>query len=421
MNRRSFLRLGGAAALTPPMAALLAACGSGDSDDVSTAVQEGTAGSPIGKNTGPPRPVKLGIIALTDCASLVMAKELGYFAERNLDVTIEKQASWPATRDNLVNGQIDGAHCLFGMPFSVATGIGGSGGTPLKIAMMLNNNGQAITLKKDFADVGYGDLAAAKAALERKEPTLAMTFPGGTHDVWLRYWLHATKVDRAKVKIIPVPPPNMVENMKAGNMEGYCVGEPWNAVAVQQGIGFTHLTTQDLWLNHPEKALVVNERFAAERSDVLEDVMAAVLKASRWLDDLANRASASKTIGDPAYVNAPAADIEGRLLGRYDLGAGLPARTYEGNQMVFSRDGAVNLPRRAHGVWYLAQYQRFGLLKEPPPYMQLVDDIILRDLYAKVAAAEGIAVPGDDMAPFDVQLDGVSFDPTRPEEEASRP
>ncbi|MEO6120665.1 MAG: CmpA/NrtA family ABC transporter substrate-binding protein [Acidimicrobiales bacterium] len=419
MDRRSFLRMGGAAALTPGVAALLAACGSSDETaDAPTTVPEGTAVTPT---SGPPRPVKLGFIALTDCASLVMAKELGYFAERNLDVTLEKQASWPATRDNLINGQIDGAHCLYSMPYSVATNIGGSGGTPLKIAMMLNNNGQAITLKKDFADVGYLDLVAAKAALERKEPTLAMTFPGGTHDMWLRYWLHATKVDRSKVKIIPVPPPNMVENMKAGNMEGFCVGEPWNAVAVRQGIGFTHMTTQDMWLNHPEKALVVNETFAAQKSDVLEDVMADVLKASKWLDDLANRAKAAVTIGDPAFVNAPAPEIEGRLLGKYELGPGLSPKTYQGDQMVFYRDGAVNFPRRSHGVWALAQYQRFGLLKETPPYMQLVDDIILTDLYAKVATAEGIAIPADDMIPFDVKLDSTTFDPTKPEAEVARP
>lgn len=141
--------------------------------------------------------------------------------------------------------------------------------------MVLNNNGQAITLNKHFANVGYGDLEAARAALESKSPTVAMTFPGGTHDTWLRYWLRATKADASKVKIIPVPPPEMVANMKVGNMDGYCVGEPWNAVAVAQGIGFTHLTTQDLWRFHPEKALVVGERFAAEQPDVLADLMAA--------------------------------------------------------------------------------------------------------------------------------------------------
>ena len=404
--------------LGPTLASLLAACG----DDATTSSAAAGTGSSSStpRSSVAPRPVKLGFIALTDCSSLVMAKELGYFAERDLDVTLEKQQSWPATRDNLLNNGLDGAHCLFGMPFSLATGLGGQG-TGLKIAMVLNNNGQAITLNKDFASVGYGDLAKAKAALESKEPTLAMTFPGGTHDTWLRYWLKATGADSSKVKIIPIPPPQMVANMKAGAMDGFCVGEPWNAVAVQQGIGFTHLTTQDLWLNHPEKALVVSEKFATEKAGVLEDVMAAVLKASQWLDDFSNRPKAAEVVGAANYINAPPADIAGRLAGRYDLGAGLPAKTYDGDQMVFFRDGQVNLPRRAHAIWFMAQYQRFGLLKEPPPYQQIADGIILRDVYEKVAAAEGIEVPDDDMAPFDVKLDGVTFDPAKPEEEVKRP
>ena len=233
--------------------------------------------------------VRLGFIALTDCAPIVMAKELGNFAERGLDVSVEKQASWAALRDAVINNQIDGAHCLFGMPFSVASGIGGQGATTLKIAMMLNQNGQAITLDNSFKEVGYGDLAAAGASLKAKTPTptptptptLAMTFPGGTHDIWLRYWLAACKVDPATLKIIAIPPPQMVANMKTNNMDGYCVGEPWNAQAVFEKIGFTHLTTQDLWTNHPEKALVVNEKIATERTAVLKHVIGAILKASK--------------------------------------------------------------------------------------------------------------------------------------------
>ncbi|MGH9156507.1 MAG: CmpA/NrtA family ABC transporter substrate-binding protein [Acidimicrobiales bacterium] len=411
MDRRGFLRAGAGMVLAPALGGLLGACGSESS---------GPSSGPGTTKGGTSRRVRIGFIALTDCASVVMADKLGYFAERDLEVSVEKQSSWPATRDNLVNGELDAAHCLFGMPFSLATGVGGSGSS-LKVAMMLSQNGQAITLNKDFANVGYGDLAAARRALESKTPTLAMTFPGGTHDIWLRYWLKATGADPAKVKVIPIPPPQMVANMKVGNMDGYCVGEPWGAVAVDQGIGFTHLTTQDLWRFHPEKALVVNDRFAAERQEVLADVMGAVLKASRWLDDPANRAKAATTVADPAYVNAPAADIEGRLLGRYDLGAGLPPKTYAGDQMVFFRDGMVNAPRRAHAVWFMAQYQRLGLLKEAPPFQSLADSLILRDLYEKVAAKEGVEVPDDDMAPFEVQLDNATFDPAKPQAEVARP
>ena len=407
IGRRRFLRLTGSAALATSLAGLLAACGDALSSSSSTGATSG-------------RKVRLGFIALTDCAPLVMAKELGYFAERGLDVELIKQANWPGTRDNLLNGQIDGAHCLFSMPMSVAARIAGKGTTDLKIAMVLNNNGQAITLNKDLAPAGYGNLGAARDVLEAKSPTLAMTFPGGTHDTWLRYWLKATKADLASVKIIPVPPPQMVANMKVGNMDGYCVGEPWNAVAVQQGIGFTHLTTQDLWLHHPEKALVVNPQFATARKDVLMDVMGAVLKAAKWLDDLGNRPKTATTIGAANYVNAPAKDIEGRLQGRYELGAGLGEKTYTGNQMMYFRDGKTSAPRRGHAIWFLSQYQRFGLLKEPPPYTKLADEIILRDLYEQVAGKEGIDVPGDDMAPFQVKLDGVTFDPGKPDEEAKR-
>jgi nitrate/nitrite transport system substrate-binding protein len=368
------------------------------------------------------REVKLGFIALTDCASIVMAQELGYFDELELDVSVEKQQSWPATRDALQNGQIDGAHCLFSMPLSVATGIGGSGARDLKIAMTLSNNGQAITLANDFAAAGYGDLAAAKATLaEAGTPTLAMTFPGGTHDTWLRYWLLAAGVSLADVKIDPIPPPQMVQNMSVGNTNGYCVGEPWNAVAVQQGIGFTHLATQDLWEHHPEKALVVSEQFASERTDVLKDVMAAVLEASKWLDDPTNRSDAADVLGTANYVNAPADDIRGRLTGTYDLGGDLGETTFDGNQMVFFRDGATNLPRKSHAIWFMTQFQRFGYLDEAPPYEEIASEIILSDLYAEVAEAAGVTIPDDDMQPFDLKLDGVTFDPTKPDEEAARP
>ncbi len=304
---------------------------------------------------------------------------------------------------------------------SVATKIGGTGVSDLKIAMMLSNNGQAITLKKDFAAAGYGDLAAAKAVLEHKAPALAMTFPGGTHDTWLRYWLKATKVDPSKVDIKPIPPPQMVANMKVGTMDGYYVGEPWNAAAVDEGIGFTHLATQDLWQHHPEKALVTNAQFASQSKDVLIDVMVATLRAAKWLDNLDSRPKAAEVIDAANYINTAASNIEGRLQGKYVIGAGLPDRTYSGDQMMFFRDGLVNAPRRAHVIWFLSQYQRFGLLKEAPPYTKIADELLLQDLYGLAANKAGIVLPDDDMAPFEVKLDGVTLDPRKLDEEARRP
>jgi nitrate/nitrite transport system substrate-binding protein len=414
MDRRTFLRLAGLAAAAPPIGALLSACGNPPVEGSSPAPAAAASGA------GTNRKVRLGFIALTDCASIVMAKELGYFAERGLDVSVEKQASWAATRDNLLNNEIDGGHVLSCMPFSVATGIGGTGARSLRIAMMLNNNGQAISLSKDYAGVGYGDLDKLRAAFQGKAPTLAGTFPGGTHDTWLRYWLKAARVDSSNVKLITIPPAQMVANMKVSAMDGFCVGEPWGAQTVAQNVGFTHINTQDIWKHHPEKALVVTEKFATERPDVLMDVMGAVLKASKWLDDLANRKKAAETVGAASYVNAPPSEIEGRMLGQYDLGSNIGPRTYSDDYMVFHRNGAVNAPRRGHGIWWMTQYRRFGLLKDDPPYQELVDTLILRDLYEQVAAKEGIDVPDDDMTPFHIKLDNTTFDPRKPLEEANR-
>jgi nitrate/nitrite transport system substrate-binding protein len=203
-------------------------------------------------------------------------------------------------------------------------------------------------------------------------------------------------------------------------MDGYCVGEPWNAVAVAQGIGFTHLATQDLWLHHPEKALVVNERTAAEKG-VMSALIGATLQACKWLDDMDNRKEAAKTIGGAAYVNAPPEEIEGRMLGTYELGAGLGTKEFGGRQMLFHRDGQTNAPRRSYGYWALAQYQRLGLLPSMPDAKSIVDAIVLRDLYEEVASKEGVDVPDDDMAPFPVKLDGVEFDPKHAADEAKRP
>lgn len=363
--------------------------------------------------------IKLGIIPLTDCAPLVIAFEKGIFKKYGLNVQISKEASWANVRDKLLTGELQGAHCLFGMPFSVYTGIGGNAGAELPIAMMLNNNGQSITLSNEFCgkvkprDIAGVSNAVSEMAL-KKDLTFAGTFPGGTHDTWLRYWLAASGVDQNKVKIITIPPPQMVANMKVGNMDGFCVGEPWNQVAVKQQTGFTHLATQDIWKNHPEKALVLNKTFSTDRREDVKKVMKAILEASIWLDDLKNRDEAAEIIGRPSYVNAPAAEIATRLKGVYDMGCDYGQVVYDDDYMVFHRGGETNYPRKAYGIWYMAQYVRFKYLDKEPDYQAIADRLILQDLYEEVAGEMNIPVPDDDMKPFTIELDGVTFDPAEP-------
>lgn len=383
-----------------------------------------TSAMPVnnGEGTGSQEVIRLGFIPLTDCAPLVMAKELGLFEKYGVKVEVSKEASWANVRDKILTGELDGAHCLYSMPFSVYTGVGGKAGSEMKIAMVLSNNGQAISLSKDFCGkVGFkqtnkvAPVVAAKLKAD-KEVTFAMTFPGGTHDIWLRYWLAAAGVSQRTSKIITIPPPQMVANMKVGNMDGYCVGEPWNGLAVKQNIGFTEISSQDIWKHHPEKALVVNKKFSEARREDLKNVMKAVLEACKWLDNRANRKKAAAIIGKPQYVNAPADVIEARLMGDYNLGCDLGTQIYTDDYMQFYRGGETNLPRKGHAIWFMTQFVRFDYLQVAPDYKSIADKLIMQDLYQEVAKSMGIKVPADDMKPFVLALDKVTFDPNKPDE-----
>lgn len=427
MNRRGFLRrLSGVVALSASVGSiggLLSACSTPATEKApSPAAQVAPGGDPA-TAAAKGQPIRIGFIPLTDASSVIMAGELGLYAKHGVNVEVVKEASWANVRDKLLTGDLEAAHCLFGMPFSVYTGVGGTAGKELPIAMVLNTNGQAITLSKDLfrPAVGYGIPEVKKVGpvvadllKSGREMTFAMTFPGGTHDMWLRYWLAAAGVSQDAVKIITIPPPQMVANMKVGNMDGFCVGEPWPGVAVKEDIGFTQVATQDMWKHHSEKALVLNKTFSDSRLADVKKVMEAVLEAATWLDVPENRQKAAPIVGGQAYVNAPSEVIDARLAGKYDLGAGLGEHIYSDDSMLFSNGGKVSFPRKGHGIWFMAQYVRFGYLKDQPEYTKVADKLIMQDLYREVAKSMNVAVPDDDMQPIVPQIDGISFDPKDP-------
>jgi nitrate/nitrite transport system substrate-binding protein len=392
-------------------------------------IQKGAAFTLAGGLTGLMRgmaqgsKLKIGFIALTDAAPAIMAGELGLFKKYGLDVEVTKEASWATVRDRVLNGELNAAHCLFGMPLSVHMGIGGPAGRVMPIGLVFNTNGQAITLSnQDFGGkVGFKDLEGAGKAIlakkaENKPLTFAMTFPGGTHDLWLRYWLGAAGVSPVSdVKVITIPPPQMVANMSVGNMDGYCVGEPWNGVAVKQGIGFTTVATQDVWKHHSEKALVFNNEFYTAKKDEAKAMAKAILEACKWLDNIANRREAAKVIAQRQYVNAPADVIDARLQGVYEMGSNLGKKNYTDDYMLFHKGGSVNVPRKSHAIWFLAQYKRWGMVKGAVEYQKVADAIIQDEFYKEVARDLKIAVPNDDMQPLTGFIDGVVFDPKNPE------
>jgi len=360
--------------------------------------------------------LSIGFIALTDCASVVMAHELGLFRKHGLDVTLSKQPSWAAIRDRVGLGELDAAHMLYGQVYGVHLGIGGPQ-QDMAILMGLNHNGQGIILSNQLRDQGVVDGASLKKLIDRKQRqyTFAQTFPTGTHAMWLFYWLAAAGIDPLRdVKVITVPPPQMVANMRAGNMDGYCVGEPWGgARAIQEGIGFTATTTQAMWRNHPEKVLGTTREFVERYPNTARAMIRAVLEASRYIDNMTNRDHVAAVISDAAYVNAPAEVIAGRLRGEYENGLG--RKWQDADHMKFFNEGEVNYPYLSHGMWFLTQQRRWGLLQHDVDYLAVAQQVNQVDLYSIVARSMGIAVP-DSPLKAERLFDGVLWNPTRPAE-----
>ncbi|MDI1260734.1 CmpA/NrtA family ABC transporter substrate-binding protein [Aquabacterium sp.] len=358
--------------------------------------------------------VKIGFIPLTDCASVVMASVLGFDKKYGVKIIPSKEASWAGVRDKLVNGDLHMAHALYGLIYGVHLGVGGPK-KDMAVLMTLNNNGQAITLSKKLADAGAVDGASLAKVMQKdkREYTFAQTFPTGTHAMWLYYWLATYGINPMKdAKVITVPPPQMVANMRVGNMDGYCVGEPWGHRAIMDGIGITAVTTQDIWKDHPEKVLGTTGDFVKKYPNTARAVMMAILEASQWIDaGLQNKLKMADTIAAKSYVNTSADAINQRILGRYQNGLG---KTWDDpNHMKFFNDGKVNFPYLSDGMWFLTQHKRWGLLKDHPDYLAVAKQINQIDLYKQAASGLKMSVPKDVMRTSKL-IDGTVWDGTNP-------
>ncbi len=358
--------------------------------------------------------VRIGFIPLTDCASVVMASVLGIDQKYGVKIVPSKEASWAGVRDKLVNGELDFAHVLYGLIYGVQLGTSGAQ-TDMAILMNLNQNGQAITLSSKLAEAGVTD-GASLAKQMRADPrgyTFAETFPTGTHAMWLYYWLAAHGINpKQDAKLITVPPPQMVANMRVGAMDGFCVGEPWNARAIMDKIGFTANTTQDIWPDHPEKTLGATAAFVAKYPNTARAVTAAILEASKWIDaSPENIRKTAETIAAKSYVNTKPDAITDRMLGKYTNGLG--KSWDDAHAMRFHGDGAVNFPYLSDGMWFLTQHKRWGLLQEHPDYLAVAQKVNRIDIYKQAAAAAGIALPPSDNRSATL-IDGVKWDASNP-------
>lgn len=355
----------------------------------------------------------LGFIPLTDCAPLVVAKAQGFFAEEGLEVALSREASWATIRDKVAFGALDGAHMLAPMALAPMGLEGGSMLAPLA----LNQNGSAITVSTRLAammsEADPGALAAplvtAQAlatvvALRRGQGapplTFAVVFPHSMHNYFLRYWLAQAGIDPDRdVRLVVTPPPRMVEHLRSGEIDGFCVGAPWNAAAVDEGLGESLIKASQFWPGGPDKVFGVTAAWAASHGDELRAALRALIRAAAWADEPGNHAELVALLSRPDHVG-----VEPEIV----------ARALK-SEIVFHRD-AAGLPRREHALWFLSQMVRWGQVGPDLDLAAVADRVYRPDLFREAALSLGPVVePAQvfaDAAPAPSALfDGALFDP----------
>ena len=376
-NRRTFIKAAG----TSTAAALI------------SGMPAGWVGGAYAQDGPEVRDMRFGMIALTDCAPIVMAHELGYFKKFGINSVVSKEASWAVIRDKLSIGENHATHMLLGMPLASTMGLAGSPVKPMVIPWILNRNGQAITLNNKLKAAGVRTPAQIKPLADKAKAagdplSFAMTFPPGTHAMWIRYWLASGGINPDKdVSLITIPPPQMVANMKVDKMDGFCVGEPWNNRAIEDGIGYTVTTTQAMWKDHPEKVCAFTEEFASKNPKAVKAVLKALHLASVDLDKMENRPKFAEVIARPTYINCPPATILERLMGKYEYGDGRVEQ--DPFYMTYSNRN-TNYPHQIYAKWWLTQFRRWGMVKTAPDYNGVAKRVLRSDMYLEAMKELGV-------------------------------
>ncbi len=411
LSRRHFL---GATVAGAASATILSGCSDAPATGTPTAASSEKFAAIPASEAPEVSDLRFGMIALTDCSPIVIAHEKGFFRKYGINATVSKGASWAAIRDSLSNGDLQATHMLLGMPIASTLGLMKSPKKAMVVPWLLNRNGQAISLKASFKGKVAADPKALKPMADEAKAagtplTFAMTFPPGTHAMWLRYFLAAGGINPdSDVTLATVPPAQMVANMQVGRMDGFCVGEPWNARVIAEGIGFTAITTQEIWPDHPEKVCAFTDEFADKNPKTVKAVLKALHDASVWLDDLGNRPEQAAIVSRPTYINCKKETILGRLVGDYDYGDG---RTKKDDHYMSFSSRNCNYPQPKYVMWWLTQLRRWGMLTEKPDYQAVAKQVMRTDLYEEAMKEIGYKHGGLSNG-SEKLFDGVTFDPT---------
>ena len=346
--------------------------------------------------------LRLGFVALTDAAPLIVAAETGQLAAEGLNVVLCREASWANIRDKVQAGLLDGAHMLG--PMALATSLGaGSERTPLVAPLSLNLNGSAITVSKALAEAMRAAdpsamaerprTARALAAVVRArqasgEPRLilAAVFPFFMHAYELRYWMAQAGIDPDRdIRLVIIPPERMAARLKSGEIDGFCVGAPWHAVSAVEGAGEIILHASEFWRSGPDKVFAVTEAFAERNPDVLRALIRALIRASAWAESPENRMALAAILAREPYVGAPEAIIR----------QSLPSPSRGAEEIVFHRH-AAGFPWRSHALWFLTQMLRWGQIEPEVDITAAARAVYRPDLYRAAASDIGAPAPAVD-------------------------
>jgi NitT/TauT family transport system ATP-binding protein len=371
--------------------------------------------------------VRCGFIPLVDCALPVIAREQGFARAEGLDLVLERDVSWANIRDKVNLGHLDCAHMLAAMPIAATLGIA-QVRVPVIAPFALGFNGNAITVSRSLfarmaamGPVPDGDPAAMAAALARviadmraagDEPlTFGMVFPFSCHNYELRYWLAAGGIDPDRdIRLVVIPPPLIVDSLRAGHIQGFCVGEPWNSLAVDAGLGRIVATKSQIWRLSPEKVLGLRAEWANTHGDILAALMRALDRAAAWASDASNHESLARILADDRYVGAPAAMIARILAGDLSLDAD-GTRVSLPDYILFRRAGN-SLPSRAQALWLYSQMVRWGQIEPSPQAEALVARVFRPDLAESASPATSPSgAQGPSREPVPLLFDGRTFDP----------
>ena len=380
--------------------------------------------------------VKIGFIALTDCAPIVIAKEKGFFKKNGLNVKVIKEgAGWPGIQEKVINGQYDFSHALAGMPIAATLGL--MGNAHLVALLSLDYDGNAITLGNQLVKkmtkfgldpkkrpVGSESLKKYISSLKKsqgsdyKPLTFGMVGPFSTHNYEIRYWMASSGIDPDRdTTLKPFPPPTMPQNLIAGNIQGYCVGEPWNERIVMAKKGNALVTNYDIWNNNPEKVLQARADFVKKYPKTTKAVMKSIIQAQMWLDESwAHRKEAAKILSKKQYVYAPVKVLEKSMTGTFQYIKGdksVPTPMFN----VFANFYA-SYPFYSHGMWFITQMYRWGQLKRAVDMKKVIESVYKPKLFAKVAKEVGYKLPlspwkVDGVDKYNKFMDGKVFDPNK--------